>query len=157
MQLVAAMSALPVYADTDGPQLPAVPTNSGKAVANSTSEVWLAHRLVVAPLYPTSLAVEGVTGSVSANLRVSPKGELLEILSIASTPNQPEFVAAVRTVLPRWRFRKEVDERCEPRESMGWLRVFFNMKDGRPRVSVSRPPNRLGFPVVGHRSTTSRS
>lgn len=130
-----------VTATNQSPKAPTPPASENEKVIPSKAdeEVWLAHRLVVPPAYPATLAAARVTGTVDARLRISPRGELLEILQIGSTPDQPEFVAAVREVLPRWAFRKELDKNCETRESVGWLRIYFEMDGSRPMVSASKP------------------
>lgn len=129
-------------------------SESNKVVPNKADEeAWLAHRLVVPPAYPAKLAAARVTGTVDARLRISPKGELVEILQISSTPDQPEFVAAVREVLPRWAFRKELDKNCETRESVGWLRIYFEIDGSRPVVSASKPKEAPWLPSMTPPST----
>lgn len=148
------MSATAATSTEPPPPAPApAPATIGAAQTTQTpaadTRVWLAHRLVVAPFYPSALAKARVTGVVDAQLRISPSGEIVEILHIESNPAHPAFVTAVRDVLSRWMFRKELDPQCEPRVSEGWLRVIFELRGDEPVVSVWRPVEPRWEPARG--------
>ena len=92
--------------------------------------------IIVAPTYPEAAVREGREGTVDVAGTVS-AGGILEDAKMTGASD--DFIAAVREVMPFWRFTPlyGVDD-CEPKPAPGAVRVWFEMKGGKPAISVSR-------------------
>lgn len=99
--------------------------------------VWTQPRRIVPPTYPAALLEKGVTGFVDVEVGFSKTGRVSRINSIKSTPAEPRFEAAVRDVIDLWTFHEPLTKDCTPEESTGNTRIWFEIKEGAPSISVS--------------------
>lgn len=97
-------------------------------------------RMVVPPVYPADRLKNGVTTQVEAILRISGRGFASQVLSIKSGNGDEAFEKAVKDVLRYWEFESYTDCECKPVESTARLTVWFEIKEGKPSISVSSPP-----------------
>ncbi len=97
--------------------------------------------LVLPPEYPPDAVKEGsgksievaVSGTVGVDGRMVPK-------EFTMAQRDERFIAAVRAVLPEWRFVPAVDDAaCSAKVSEASVLVWFDIKDGKPAISVSVP------------------
>lgn len=117
---------------------------------------WAQPWVVVAPVYPPELFKAGRTGVVDVEAHIPLTARISEIQRISSEPPTPEFEAAVTDVVRHWFFYRETGCDCAPKAADVKLRVWFEIKEGKPSVSISsqsrqaqpRPP---GSPVLMNR------
>ena len=99
------------------------------------------------PAYPQDALEQNVSGQVDLKLRIDIEGYPLELQSMTSTPRNIEFEAAIKPLLSHWRFKTSWVH-CEPIETIGNVRVLFEIKDGKGSVRLSddnlRDPPRTG-------------
>lgn len=93
---------------------------------------------VVPPEYPASQLAAGVTAQVEAALRINERGELKEALAMKADNGDEAFEKAVREVVRYWSFEPFSNCECRPVEFTARLTVWFEIKDGKPSISVSR-------------------
>jgi hypothetical protein len=106
---------------------------------------WLTPKLVKAPDYPAAMLERKQASEVDAVIRITKDGKLKEVLSVRSTPKAEEAEAALRGILGQWTFRPALAADCTPQETDGVVRVWFDLDNGRPAVSVAKPK---GMPWV---------
>lgn len=95
--------------------------------------------LVVSPKMPARSATDPASVEVRVSGTISASG-LLEDARFEDGAGKEKYVAAVRDVLPLWRFKPAVDlDACTPRRQAGTVSVWFEDKGGKPAVSVSMP------------------
>ncbi len=116
---------------------------AGEPLTNSDPESWLQPKVVVAPEYPADAIEKKLTGYVDVDLIVTDEGFAGEIRSVTSTPKSEAFEEAVRKVVSLWTFRAPMSN-CRPYETVGNVRVWFDMKGDAGAVSVS---NRTPMPA----------
>lgn len=127
-----ALTCLPASAGTcDSPDAPLVypwtdPTTFAKPKG------------VVPPDYPAAQFKAGVTAQVEAVLRINERGTLKEVLAIKAGNGDEAFENAVRDVVRFWNFESLSNCECKPVEFTARLTVWFEIKDGKPSISVSR-------------------
>ena len=93
--------------------------------------------MIVTPVYPGSAAKAKVQVRVTG--RVTAQGRLVAPVLVADPGDEP-FAAAVREVLELWRFIPAVAvDSCRPKEEEATMFVWFEKRDGAPRVFVSMP------------------
>lgn len=109
---------------------------------------WLTPKLVKAPDYPAAMLERKQASEVDAVLRITKDGKLKEMLSVRSTPKAEEAEAAVRGILGQWTFRPALASDCMPTETEGVVRVWFDLDNGRPVVSVAKPKDMPWIPVA---------
>lgn len=95
-------------------------------------------RGVVPPEYPPDRLKAGVSTHVEAALRIDEKGELKEVLAMKADNGDELFEKAVREVVRYWSFESFVNCECRPVDFTARLTVWFEIKDGKPSISVSR-------------------
>lgn len=120
------------------------------------SRRWAQPWVVVPPTYPPELLQAGRTGIVDVEAHVPLSARVSEIQKISSDPPTPEFEAAVTAVLKLWFFYRETGCDCVPKASDVKLRVWFEVKEGKPSVSISsrsaeKPLAGPGTPVLLNR------
>ncbi|QJR09807.1 hypothetical protein DSM104443_00857 [Usitatibacter rugosus] len=94
---------------------------------------------VVPPDYPAQALAQGTKAAVDVTGKVTAGGSMQDATFRSST-DDPAFQKAIEDVLPYWIFSAEVDTRiCEPVASEATVRVWFEIVDGKPKVSVSQP------------------
>jgi len=99
---------------------------------------------IVAPDYPKAPLQRKETATVDLAGRVKVDGTL-EVPSLKVTGGDESFAAAVREVAPLWVFQPPLDERtCESRADELRMRVWFELDEGKPKVSVSNPASAAG-------------
>lgn len=90
----------------------------------------------VPPDYPKHAVGEApVTVDVIGKVGIDGR---LELESVASSSPDPAFAAAVREVASYWLFRPSYDDGCRPRPVPAQLRVWFEVKEGKPAISFSQ-------------------
>lgn len=99
---------------------------------------WATPTKVLPPTFPALELAQGVTGHVDVTVLVSDAGTFKQIVSMASTPKVPAFEAAVAEVLSHWEFSESFGTDCSPVEAEGTSRIWFEIKEGKPVISVSR-------------------
>ena len=117
---------------------------AGEPLTDSDPESWLRPKVVVAPEYPPEAIEKKLYGYVDVDLIVTDEGFAGEIRSVTSTPKNEAFEEAVRKVISLWTFHAPMSN-CRPYETVGNVRVWFEMKGDAGTVSVS---NRTPLPAT---------
>jgi TonB family protein len=101
------------------------------------SDAWARPLLVVAPSFPKDVRPEMLPVEIHIEGTVTEKGTFVSpVFSPAS--GKEIFVQSVAGVIKDWRFRPALDaNECKTRESRGSVNVYFELKDGKPSISVS--------------------
>jgi TonB family protein len=100
----------------------------------------------VPPEYPAQALRDGIQASVDVVGVVAQDGTL-RVTEISSSVDRDDFRAAVADVTRFWLLSPNYGRDCRPREIEGTVRVWFEVKDGKPVVSMS-VPTRPGFDEV---------
>lgn len=132
------LSAVPCHAETPGPT-PAAKNEQMLFVDDPAK--WTQPRRVLPPTYPPALPAKGVTGFVDLELQLAKAGFVERIVSINSTPKEPQFETSVQDVLEHWTFHVPISNDCKPQAFAGNTRVWFEIKNGEPSISVSNRPS----------------
>jgi TonB family protein len=94
--------------------------------------------VLVAPDYPPAALKAGESGSVEVAGKVLPDGSLAGA-SYRVTPPHADFADAVQRVVPYWRLQPRIDgQDCKFRETPTRVTIWFEIAEGRPKVSYSR-------------------
>lgn len=101
---------------------------------------WASPKVVLPPTYPPDALAKGVTAVVEARVKLTATGRLEAIVETASEPKLDAFEAAVREVLKHWTFEQSFDDDCRPVAAEGRLKVWFEIKEGKPTISVTHMP-----------------
>jgi TonB family protein len=94
--------------------------------------------LFVTPAYPPSAAREGVEATVDVIGTVLPDGALGPA-RFEVKPDREDFRKAVEEVMPFWMLYPGYDDTCHYQPVEGQVRVWFEIKNGKPAVSFSMP------------------
>lgn len=100
---------------------------------------WAEPKIVVAPEYPRAELAAGRSGVVDLVAHVSMAGRIASIHQMTSEPPNRAFEKAVDAVVKYWIFSPQTDCECMPVGSDVKLRVWFEIRDGAPVISVSSP------------------
>jgi TonB family protein len=92
--------------------------------------------LLAEPEYPKAELAKGTTGYVVIDARVKPGGELVDVRMAPESSGPPVFVTAVNEAMPMWRFYPPLDQSCDPTEDRIKVRVWFEVENGKSKVSV---------------------
>lgn len=136
-------------------------TNCPNVAFDGDAKRWAQPWVVVAPTYPPELLQSGRTGVVDIEAHVPLTARISEIQRISSDPPTPEFEAAVTAVVKNWFFYRETGCDCAPKASDVKLRVWFEIREGKPSVSISSPSTQsatkgIGTPVLANRSRVAK-
>lgn len=101
---------------------------------------WASPEVVLPPAYPAAALAKGLSAVVDATLNLKATGRLDSIVSIQSEPKDAAFESAVEAVLKHWRFAQSLDASCRPIAAQSRVRIWFEIKDGKPSVSVTHVP-----------------
>jgi TonB family protein len=101
---------------------------------------WTQPTRVLPPAYPKSQLEAGATGHVDVRTSITALGQFKSLVSMTSQPPNPDFEQAVAEAVRHWHFKESIDADCAPIESEGISRVWFDIKNGEPKVSVSHLP-----------------
>lgn len=93
---------------------------------------------VVEPAYPKDALAAGLTGYVDVEGRIGARESMEEAVFKPDSPQSEPFVATLKEVLPLWKFNAPLANDCLPSDERVTTRVWFELKDGQPRISVSR-------------------
>ena len=97
---------------------------------------------VLPPDFPAAALAQGTKAAVDVTGTVT-AGGLMTQPTYKSSIDDPAFQKAIEDVLPYWTFAAEVDTAtCEPKASEATVRVWFEIVDGKPKVSLSQPAAR---------------
>lgn len=94
--------------------------------------------LFVTPAYPQAAVVEGIQATVDVIGTVLPDG-MLSPSRIEVKPDREDFRKAIAEVMPFWMLYPGYDDSCRYQPVEGQVRVWFELKDGKPAVSFSMP------------------
>ena len=99
--------------------------------------------LIVTPTYPPSALAEGKSAQIEIRGTITKEG-MLESPVFANSPEEEEFANAIREVLPAWRFIPAANgTACAAKEMPdATVRAWFEVKEGRPAIFVSIPPDK---------------
>ena len=128
------VGALPQTVPGSAPEL--------QSLSDADPVSWARPKVVVAPEYPADALEKKITGYVDADVLVREDGVVGEIRSLSSTPKNEDFEKAVAEVIKLWVFHTPMSN-CRPYETVGNVRIWFDLKDGAGTVSVS---NRVSVP-----------
>ena len=116
---------------------------------------WAEPKVVVAPEYPAAELAAGLTATVDVEANVSLGARIATIHRVTSEPPNAAFEEAVLKVVKLWGFYRQTNCECMPVPSDVKLRVWFELKDGKPSISISsRSRNteaRAGAPKLTNR------
>lgn len=101
---------------------------------------WAEPKLIVEPEYPAAELAARITGTVDIDAHVPFSGKVSKINNITSDPRSPALEKAVMDVLKYWTFHGETACDCMPVAADLKLRVWFEIRDEKPIISVSSPP-----------------
>jgi outer membrane biosynthesis protein TonB len=94
--------------------------------------------LIVAPDYPKDAAARGEGATIDVFARVKTDGTLAD-WKLPDTKELQPFTSATREVLPFWVVMPRIDEAtCRSREDDFQVRVWFEIVEGKPKISVSQ-------------------
>ena len=105
---------------------------------------------VVEPAYPKDALRTNQGATITVTGAVSPTGVMASPQLVATPGNADAFVAALREVLPYWRFYTPTDADCMPSEKPVSVQVEFAAREGKPHVYLTyaaeepMPPQWLG-------------
>jgi outer membrane biosynthesis protein TonB len=103
---------------------------------------------VVEPAYPKALLSAGKGGHVDITGTVSPLGDLENVRYTPDSPASQAFVEPLREVVPYWKFRSNVDDECRPVAQAVTTRMFFEVVEGKPKVSVTHAKGEKARPEL---------
>ena len=97
--------------------------------------------VLVAPRFPKEALAKGEIGSVNVLGTVRTDGSL-ENVRIEANPTNAAFESAVMDVVPLWRLQPRiVMPGCGATETEGHVTIWFDIANGKPKVSYgTRPP-----------------
>lgn len=87
------------------------------------------------PHYPDNERIALRTGYVDVAMVVSAEGQMLEVKSVTSEPNNVAFEETTKAAVQTWLFVPGL-KRCVPTQSEVTYRVSFNLTDGNDRVQA---------------------
>jgi hypothetical protein len=90
----------------------------------------------VPPDYPEGALKDSATAVVDVLGKVREDGTL-DLDRVDVTPERDDFRAAVKKVAPYWIFSPRYDSRCEAIVDEKQFRIWFELKDGKPAISIS--------------------
>jgi TonB family protein len=94
--------------------------------------------LVATPDYPKDALARGETATIDVTGVVKANGHL-DFPMVHATPEQAAFQKAILEVAAYWLFELPVDSAtCAPREVEGRVRVWFEIVEGKPKISMSQ-------------------
>ena len=97
--------------------------------------------IIVPPDYPKEALAKGIQATVDVNGTVTKDGFFANPRYSASV-SDPSFEKEVHAVLKYWMFNAPIaDEECAPKDGEVGLRVWFEIADGKPKVSISMAPD----------------
>lgn len=144
MAMVLLAAWCPVYAQETAPRV-----MSEAELAEGAARVVM----FVPPDYPPAALRENVEATVDVVGTVRPDGRL-EVARMEASVERAEFRKAIEEVAKFWLFRPSYDRQCRPREVEGRLRIWFEIKEGKPAISISVP--RVDRAAVEARSPIER-
>ncbi len=106
--------------------------------------------VLLAPAYPREALALGETAVVTATGTIQTDGRL-ENLRFESSVLNEAFVTAVRDAAKRWRMQPRiVPPQCNAAETEGQVTFWFEIADGKPKVSyaVKPPPANAAAPAI---------
>jgi len=119
---------------------PAKPHASPKAFFTDDPVKWATPKVVLTPTYPKEALGKGVTAVVDATLNLKVSGGVESVAAIASEPKDESFELALKDVLKFWAFAQSYDMGCRPIPALSRIRVWFELKNGEPSISVTHVP-----------------
>ncbi|MBL8513122.1 MAG: TonB family protein [Betaproteobacteria bacterium] len=99
---------------------------------------WATPKVILPPEYPPGQLAAKSEGHVDVEVKLDKFGMVQSIVSMKSTPPNPEFESAVQAVVQKWwAFHETLSPECAPLEATGNVRVWFAIREGKGVVSVS--------------------
>ena len=99
---------------------------------------WGSPKAVVRPDYPPDLLAARVTGYVDVEGIVGPDGTLDKVSYSPGDPGANAFIKELQSVVPYWSFHTSYGADCLPSDERVTVRVWFEIADGQPKISISR-------------------
>lgn len=100
-------------------------------------EKWSRPATVLPPVFPPDQLEAKATGYVDIEVAVGKSGRAEAVRIVESVPPNKAFENAVNDVVTKWRFRPRIDVRCMPQPNTTRTRIWFDIRDGAPVISVS--------------------
>lgn len=108
--------------------------------------------IIVAPRYPREAAAEKRTAAVDVVGQITRDG-VMKDPTFRSSSDDPAFQREVAEVVQQWLFKAPIDgATCEPKGGEAQLRVWFEIGEQGPKVSISAPPADARVAKAGYRS-----
>jgi hypothetical protein len=101
---------------------------------------WATPTVVLPPTFPQEALEKRVTAVVDATLKLRVNGTVEHVVSITSEPKLEVFESALKGVLKFWFFAQSYDGDCRPVPAQSRIRVWFDLKEGKPSISVTHVP-----------------
>lgn len=100
--------------------------------------------VIVAPEYPKEAAAQGRTATVDVIGRIT-EGGMMEQPTYRSSSDDPAFEREVASVVTMWLFRAAITDECKPKAGEAQVRVWFEIGEQGPKVSISVPRRGRGL------------
>ena len=108
---------------------------------------WAKPKVVVPPQFPSDQLAANTRGYVDVEVNLSIAGDVTAARVIKSEPRNEAFEKAVLEVASLWLFNVPLSNDCVPRESTGNVRIWFDVRDEKPVVSVSGNVSAASAPI----------
>jgi TonB family protein len=94
---------------------------------------------IVSPVFPADVSTDLLPVEIRVTGTVTTEGRFKAPVFIPAEGKEP-FLRTILEVLPGWRFRPATTpDTCKPRDSDAVVIVYFELKDGKPVISISSP------------------
>lgn len=123
---------------TVGLSLAAVPPCGAEVTQGNDPGRWGSPAVVLPPVYPELALRQGRAGSVDINGVIAENGRLEDVHYTSDSSEAADFIAELKEVIPQWSFYAPLDDDCLPRRERVTTTVWFEVVDGKPKISVSR-------------------
>lgn len=101
---------------------------------------WATPTTVLPPTYPQAALEKKLTATVDVMLSIKDTGLMDSVIAMHSEPKDAAFESAVQDALRYWRFAQSFDASCSPIATQSRLKVWFDIKEGQPSISVTHTP-----------------
>ena len=110
---------------------------SGDPVRLEGMEVWGRVTRVMEPDYPKDALARKLSGFVDITGAVSPTGRLRNVEYKASSEEAKIFIEPLAQVIEHWAVAPPLDAQCQPHDLVVKNRVWFDLSEDRPKMSVA--------------------
>jgi TonB family protein len=131
--IVVGLNAIPIHAI----EVRVAAANSEEMLFADDPKDWAKPKIIVAPVFPEEQLKLNASGRVDVDVALNNQGHVKTFRIAKSEPANPAFEKAVSEVINLWVFHGAIDRDCMPAESNGNVRVWFEVAEGKGKVSVS--------------------